>query len=161
MTIKNKITASLIHRLLNNVKIGQTIVVGHLTLEVVAMSTKRKDALKKVSDLQLIISEHLFKYIYVDSPDDKNHWLSELEAWRQSLSRANKGKSGSNNYLNEYLMDKLWEDPFGEKQDLELWFRELVQTPYSIDKDYSNGKRLKKFIEKFINCILTDTRLTK
>lgn len=76
------------------------------------MAYERKKALQHISSLQRTVVVHFVKYFGLDSPQNKNHWLSELNAYFYDLNdlelKPNSRRLGKHDYMNI-----LWEEPLG------------------------------------------------
>ena len=86
--------------------------------EITAMAYTRKQALRKLEELHLKITEHVLRLVLWPQSTDASHWKIELDAWKNTLIKYNRGKQKSGvNYCRETLEEWLWENPLGTEGD--------------------------------------------
>lgn len=121
---------------------------------IVAMSYSRKDAMRKLEDLHMQITDHILKILLMPDSSNLTHWKTELQGWQIALQRYNKAKSRSGvNYSEAALRKWLWECPFETSSDRASALKRLRQEGYKLPKEV-DVVRLKRAIEKFIRGVL-------
>lgn len=129
--------------------IGYKVLRGEV---ITAMSFHKKDAMEKLVNLALPITEHLMKLLVLPKSSDAPHWKTELSGWQGELRRYNNGKTKSGvNYSQKSLMNHLWEDPIGTSADHSTLLRIIADKGYAVPKNLSEDqvKKLKKMVESF------------
>lgn len=119
---------------------------------VTAMAFEKRDAIKKLKNLALPITEHLMKILVMPKSSDTPHWKAELKTWQTTLRRYNNGKSKSGiNYSLDVLMMHLWENPLGTSADQKTVLQILAEAGYDVPRILTSDQtnKLKKAVNDF------------
>jgi len=119
---------------------------------VIAMSFGKTEAIKKLKNLSLSITEHLMKILVMPKSSDADHWKTELKSWQTILRRYNNGKTKSGiNYTAKILMTHLWENPLSTSADQTTLLKILAESGYAVPKTLNQNQinKLKKAVEIF------------
>jgi len=111
---------------------------------------------RKLRELQLPISQHLFKAFYLKDDLAVQHWRSELSGWAVTLARLNNTKTKSGRAFSyELLYQILWDEPFGTEEDLRTLAR-LFGVPAKLVLD--RKREFEIFVVTFIGAITSCSR---
>ncbi len=101
------------------------------------MAYERKSALNILRNLQYPIKEHFIKYLAIDSPNDKQHWIVELNGYFRKIDDISLKPNGKKlNPLSYWNI--LWDEPLGH--GVEAVTRTIKRL---VNHDYANCKRTK------------------
>lgn len=81
------------------------------------MAFFRKDAKNQITSLSPLIFDHLLKLFVLESPENKNHWINEIDTWLRQIDKI---------YLKPYTKKP-------SKQDLYNWILFDSAPSYCID----------------------------
>lgn len=124
---------------------------------IIAMAFDKSEAIKKLKNLSLPITEHLVKLIVMPKSSNVSHWKSELKTWQNILRRYNKGKTKSGiNFSMKLLMLHLWENPLSQSSDQNIVLQILSESGYAVPKTLNQKQinSLKKAVVTFATGIL-------
>jgi hypothetical protein len=125
---------------------------------IVAMAYSRKDAMRKLEDLHMPITDHLLMVLVMPTSNSVEHWKTELKGWQKALKRYNKAKSRSGrNYSRGDLLKWLWECPFETPSDRAEALKRLREEGYNVPSDL-DAESLRKAVDQFIDGILNKRR---
>lgn len=97
------------------------------------MAHERKKALQQVRGLQFTLSEHLVKILHFNSPENLNHWISEVNGYLSLMDRIRvKGGKLKNLSPRDYQLI-LWEEPLGHGVE-----SVSILTKKHLKRDYPN-----------------------
>ena len=124
---------------------------------IVAMSFGKSEAIKKLKNLSLPITEHLMKILVMPKSSYVPHWKTELKNWQNTLRRYNNGKTKSGiNYSMKSLMTHIWENPLSTTADQTTLLKILSDSGYAVPKTLSQNQinKLKKTVETYTAGVL-------
>lgn len=124
------------------------------------MAYGRNRSLAVLENLQDQICEHLLLVCLLPEAQERDHWLTELEAWRRKLSIINKNpKQKRPIYSVALLSRKFWEEPFSDEADIKHFFKlmnkDYLDLEIAINTELDVNK-FKKFVMLFIQSIISD-----
>jgi hypothetical protein len=120
-----------------------------------ASAFRRSQALTKLSELQLPVSEHLFKIAHYPRHPAFEGWVRELRAWSAQLRRLHRAKKRSGNYNLVLLMRSLWEEPLGSSEDRMEIAAQLEAAGFV--KVEIDAEKLKTAVQQFAEAVLNPT----
>ena len=92
-------------------RIIEIIIDSLIKTSIFEMAFAKADAIRKTSELQFEISEHLVKvFMYSEYSEHVNHWCNELNSWLKKIQKL-KLKNSNKPLPYNVLRKILWEQP--------------------------------------------------
>lgn len=119
------------------------------------MAFARAEAIKKVSELQFEIAEHLIKVFMYSESEFVNHWCNELNSWLRKVQRY-KPKSSKKPLPYEVLRKILWEQPLESIDEVQSIMNEVSYDYQNVKINEPDAQVVHKHVEDVLSKICAD-----
>lgn len=105
-------------------KIRELLIRGLMKTSLFEMAFSRAEAIKRATNLQFQIAEHVVKIFMYHESNDLSHWCDELNAWLKKIQR-HKLKETNQPLSFDVLRQILWEQPLESIDEVQSYMNEI------------------------------------
>jgi len=133
-------------------KIREIMITQLMKTKLFELAFNRAETIKKVSDLQFQIAEHIVKVFMYHESSKVDHWCSELNTWFRKIQRLK--LRGTNQPLSyDVLIQVLWEEPLESVEEVQDHMNEMVYDYPDLKIDQSDAVVIHKQVEDLLTSV--------